>query len=184
MQRIIAIGIMLIGLVGMLGAEDKNATAERLFDSARQVSDIRSSVSKPFRLEAEIKLVRGGAKDGKYLEVWQSPARWRRELTIGEYHYIQVSDPNDDKHSWVVEPSEMAGFGRKTLGFLQLNELEPNSWKVGKVFDRDNHGVQLTCIEAKESVGEKRTICFDRVTKGLQSVRYSSLLSHWQHEYS
>src|SRR5207237_9966667 len=47
-----------------------------------------------------------------------------------------------------------------------------------------NHGVQLTCIEAKESVGEKRTICFDRVTKGLQSVRYSSLLSHWQHEYS
>src|SRR5438477_5176512 len=106
-----------------------------------------------FRLEAEIKLVRGGAKDGKYLEVWQSPARWRRELTIGEYHYIQVSDPNDDKHSWVVEPSEMAGFGRKTLGFLQLNELDANSWKVGKVFDRDNHGVQLTCIEAKESVG-------------------------------
>jgi hypothetical protein len=174
---------MLIGFVGMLGAEDKNATAERLFDSARQVSDIRSSASKPFRLEAQIKLVGGGAKEGEYLEMWQSPTRWRRELTIGDYHYVQVSDPNDEKHSWVIEPSELAGFGRETLGFLLLNELEPNSWKVGKVFDRDKQGVQLTCIETKES-GEKRTLCFDRLTKGLQSVRYSSLLSHWQHEYS
>ena len=182
MQRMIAIGIVLIGIVAILGAENKNATTERLFDSARQVSDFRSS-SKPFRLRAEIKLVRGGTKDGKYVEVWQSPTQWRRELTIGAYKQIQVSDPNDERHSWVIEPSEMAGFGRVTLEFLQLNDLEPNSWKIAKVFDRDNHGLQLTCVETKENIGEKRTICFDKLTKTLRSVKYSSLGPHSLHEY-
>lgn len=176
----IATGIVLIGFVGVLNAEDKNATAGRLFDNARQVSDIRSSASKPFRLEAQIKLVRGGAKEGTYIEVWQSPTRWRRELTIGDYHYIQVSDPNDDKHSWVIEPSEMAGFGRETLGFLQLSVLEASDLKVAKVFDRDKQGVQQACIETKGGL----TICFDRLTKALQSVKFSSLGQQWQDEYS
>ena len=178
MQRMIATGIVLIGVIGVLNAEDKNATAGRLFDDARQVSDIRSSASKPFRLEAQIKLVHGGAKEGRYIEVWQSPTRWRRELTIGDYHLIQVSDPNDDKHSWVIEPSEMAGFGRETLEFLQLSELKESDLKVAKVFDRDKQGVQQACIETKGG----RTICFDRLTKALQSVKLSSLGP--KHEYS
>ena len=180
MQRVIATAIVLIGFVGVLNAEDKNAMAGRLFDNARQLSDIRSSVSKPFRLEAEIKLVRGGAKEGKYIEVWQSPTRWRRELTIGDYHYIQVSDPNDDKHSWVIEPSEMAGFGRETLRFLQLSELEVSDLKVAKVSDRDEQGGHQTCIEIKGG----RTTCFDRLTKALQSVKISSPGPQWEHEYS
>jgi hypothetical protein len=172
--------MVLIGLAGVLDAEDKNATAERLIDNARQVSDIRSFASKPFRLQAEIKLARGPGKEGKYIEVWQSPTLWRRELTIGDYHYIQVSDPNDDKHSWVIEPSEMAGFGRETLGFLQLSELEASDLKVAKVFDRDKQGVQQACIETKGG----RTICFDRLTKALQSVKFSSPGPQWKHEYS
>jgi TonB family protein len=178
--------LVLLLLSGSVFAENKKDEAAKLFQTALKLSDIRTPNSPPFRLEARIvRTDKGQATEGKYLEIWVSTRRWRREVTFGDYHLVQVSDPADEKHSWVVEPKSGLGSGKEMLEFAQLKDLH-QFLNPKRVFQISKNGLQLACVENKgrdEHSGEN-IACLDTGSGALQSVEHSSNGLTWQADYS
>lgn len=172
-------------LAVVLFAEDKKEQAAGLFQNAIKGCDIRTPSSPPFRLEAHItRKEKGKFTEGEYLEVWASPRQWRREITLGDDHFFQVSDPADEKHTWVAEPRRRLGFAREILEFAQFGDLQEENLNPKKVFQVSKNEVHLTCVEIKGEYGGKIVACFDSSTNFLQSVEHSSHGSTLRHEYS
>ncbi len=133
-------------------------------------------------------IYKGQVAEGEYLEVWASPRRWRRELQLGDYHYIGVSDPNDEKVMWVLENKLGFTMAGDFVGLIRLDELrtdfKSNHQKVKRVFDQTK-GSQLRCIESEEDANLKRTFCFDTSTNELRRAETSPRdLSPERTEYS
>lgn len=176
--------LVLLLLTGVLLAEDKKEQAAQLFQTAIKLSDIRTPNSPPFRLEAHItRKGQGTVLEGEYLEIWASPRQWRREVTLGDDHFIQVADATDEKHSWVVEPRTHFGFAKQILDLAELEDLREENANLKKIFPVTKDGLQLTCIESKDEYGGRKIACFDAGTGSLQSVENSSRGTTWRRDY-
>jgi protein TonB len=172
-------------LIGVLLAEDKKEQAAQLFQTAIKLSDIRTPNSPPFRLEAHItRKDQGTVLEGEYLEIWASPRQWRREVTLGDDHFVQVADANDEKHIWVVEPRTHFGFAKQILDLAELEDLREENANPKKLFPVTKDGLQLTCIESKrDEYGGRETTCFDATTGSLHSVEGSPHGPTWRRDY-
>ncbi len=171
--------LVLLLLTGVIVAEDKKEQATRLFQTAIKLSDIRAPNSPPFRLEVHIsRKDKGTILEGEYLEVWASPRQWHREITLGDYHLVQVSDPADEKRGWVVEPRSRLDFGKEILEFAQFGDLREENLDPKKLFRVNKNGTQLTCVEDKDELTDKKVTCFDSSTNLLQSVQFSHGFAH------
>ncbi len=182
MRRLFAIGLILIMFAPAVYAEDKQSEATMMVQSAREISDVRKPGNAPFRLEARLSLSENGAtKTGEYLEIWVSPKQWRREITLPDYHFLEVKDPSDEKHSWVIESPGWIN-PRELLTLLRLTDLDTEEFKVKKVFQKQRDGLNLSCFEAKEGHGSQTT-CFQADSKILQSVEGSYYGTKQHREY-
>lgn len=83
-------------------------TPTEYFNLARQQSELRQDGARPFRLTATFtdRDEKGKTRTGQYSELWVSKDRWKREVTVGDYHeasaniagvyYQLVSSPRMD----------------------------------------------------------------------------------------
>lgn len=177
--------LVLLFLTGVLVAEEKKEQAAQLFQTAIKLSDIRTPNSPPFRLEVHISRDNKGATlEGEYVEVWASPRQWRREITLGDYHLVEVSDASDERHGWVVEPRSRLGFGKQILEFVQFGDLRDGNLDPKKLFRVSKNGTSLTCVEDKDELKDKKITCFDGTTNLLQSVQFSHGFADEYSQYS
>jgi TonB family protein len=177
--------LVLLLLTGVLLAEDKKEQAAQLFQTAIKLSDIRTPNSPPFRLDAHVtRKDKGTVLEGEYLEIWASPRQWRREVTLGDDHFVQVADATDEKHSWVVEPRTHFGFAKQILDLAELEDLREETAHPKKLSPVTKDGLQLTCIESKgDEYGGRKITCFDASTGSLRSVERSSHGPTWRRDY-
>jgi TonB family protein len=77
-----------------LGRNDKEEVdAQALLAKAKELSDIRAEGSPAFRLHASIDFPSAGDPklgQGSYLEIWESPDHWRREVKGVGYEEVSV----------------------------------------------------------------------------------------------
>lgn len=181
--RFIKVGFLVIISSTILLASDQQNEARELFSKARALSELRTPDGQPFRLEAHIhRSENGKVTDGEYVEVWVSPRQWRREIALGDDHYLQIADSADEKHAWVVEPDDHPGFARQIIELAASGDLDEENLKAPKVHDK--RGAPVICVENKGEFEGKVSTCFDRNTNALQSTESSSHGYRTRHLYS
>lgn len=87
----------------------ENKTPAEWFQRASEQMNIRMPGASPFHMKVAFHAFPGdellGSKqkpqiltgDGTYDEIWLAPHLWRREVTLGSYHAIEVESPNGRK---------------------------------------------------------------------------------------
>lgn len=87
--------------VNLLPAQAEPSNAGGWFQRADDITNIRLPGAAPFHLKATFRAGPGldfakpgkstiVAGDGTYDETWVSPEQWRREITLGSYHAVEV----------------------------------------------------------------------------------------------
>lgn len=181
--RLIGLGLLVIISSTILLASDQQNEARELFSKARALSELRIPDGQPFRLEAHIRRSENGkVTDGEYVEVWVSPRQWRREIALGDDHYLQIADAGDEKHAWVVEPDDHPGFARQIIELADFGDLDEENLKAPKVHDK--RSAPVICVENKGEFDGKVSTCFDRNTNALQYAESSSHGYKTRHSYS
>lgn len=71
-------------------------SGELVLDHARQISDLRTPGSPPFRLTATFSFIAKNLDtiQGSYTETWISDTQWRRDTIVGDAHRIEVHNGN------------------------------------------------------------------------------------------
>jgi hypothetical protein len=182
LRCLFSIGLIPIMFAPAIHASDKQSEATIMVQSARALSDIRKSGNAPFRLEAHLRLAENGTtKTGEYVEIGVSPKHWRREITLPDYHFLEIKDPSDEKYSWVTESRGWTN-PKELLTLVRLTDLDSEQFTVKKIFQKQLDGLNLSCFEAKEDHGSQTT-CFQADKKLLRSVESSIYGTKLRREY-
>lgn len=112
MRQALTLSIFIIGLTPALCAQttasEPNAPGDWLRRAAEQM-DLRSLGATPFHMKVTfhawpgIEMLRPGESPeiitgtGTYEESWVSPHQWRREVTLADYHSVEVESPSGRK---------------------------------------------------------------------------------------
>jgi len=129
--------------------DDQEKQAQSLLGQARELTDIRSSGSHPFRLIASVQLFDGkaSAAQGMYTLMWESPAVWRDEIKFADYSEIRVAavDKLLVSRTPRVLPLEIFRLFA-LLDFPQVLHPAPNA-RFGKVKERTRNGAHERTVE-------------------------------------
>ena len=178
-------------------------TALDYFRRADDLTNIRMPGSAPFRLRAtfhaypgydftkagESPIVTG---DGVYEETWLAPNQWRREVTLGSYHAVEVRAGGVRKFqaSSDYEPSRVIMFLRGLLDPMPRYLLEPAieerhlHWKVEHLTAGSLPYVHISFTDydrgALASIPCPRS--YDFLPKGMlvRGSDYNGLVTTWQ----
>jgi TonB family protein len=143
-----------------LHAENKNREAATLIERAKQLSDIRSEASQPFKLEAKFtNFAKDPPEEGTYTEIWVSRGQWRRETVIGGVSHAAVANGRklwgrDDDLQGMQNSSEVQAFA-------SLSFLEPRSFEPDKIQDQSTGSAARCVISMPNAQGAKSALCFD-----------------------
>lgn len=159
-RLILAVGFaVLLSPVSIAG--NKQEEGENLIRRAEQVSNIRSSDARSFRLKASFTLLGNGAAagEGTYTEIWVSHGRWRRETVLGTFHRTELGG---EKTRWTLDTTEEIPGNAGQLGALmgQL-DVRQEHIKVAAIRDQTVEGVQARCVELKGTSFGNETLCID-----------------------
>jgi hypothetical protein len=200
---------MLILPFGSSGTDTRQAplaeptTALAYFRRADDLTNIRMPESAPFRLRARFHAYPGYdftkagqspivTGDGTYEETWLAPNQWRREITLGSYHAVEVRAGGVRKFqaSSDYEPSRVIMFLRGLLDPMPRYLLEPEieerhlHWKVEHLTAGSLSYVHIgfTDYARVSSVSIPCPRSYDFVLKGMlfRASDYNGLVTTWQ----
>jgi protein TonB len=147
---------------------DVQKHVEALIETARQLSDIRSPTSSPFRLSATFTFA-GDALEtlsGAYTEVWVSKSQWRREIDVGTSQQIEVAA---SAKYWIIDKPE--DFTEKAKQLPALMDVVPGGLtklEFESVSDRNEENIEALCAVTKMgSRHERHAYCFEKKTGAL-----------------
>jgi len=133
------------------------STGEALLDRARQLSDIRTPGSSPFRLEATFSFIDKNLDTihGTYLETWLSESEWRRETIVADSHRIEV---RNGAKSWLANGGPQ--FPMQALRAARMFAPFPNAapLDIDSVTDRPN----LQCVLLRLDATARQAFCIDK----------------------
>jgi hypothetical protein len=145
-------------------AQDIQARAEELLQHARQLSDIRSPNSRPFRLKALFSFIGDDLEtvQGTYDEIWISNSRWRRDTTIGNLHKIEIGGP--DK-VWVHYPDGYPVKADKLPALMAILPPASSQFEFTNLDERAFGYFVAQCAYSRPYTEETQFVfCFDRKT--------------------
>ena len=102
-----------------------NAAAKALIAKAVSATDIETSASPPFRMEAriQVQLGQGQPEKGKLVWIWTPLGWWHNELTLSNYRSVEISG---GKHAWITStlnylpfPAYLTEQALNVVGWLQ-----------------------------------------------------------------
>jgi TonB family protein len=160
-QTLFSIAASLLLLAGVSFAADSKAAGERLFQSARQASDIRTDGAPPFRIEGSIRIIPkapGQETTGRYTEIWHSQTKWRSEVETSSFHRVEIGGVG---RKWRVD----TGTDRPDTAFsgdltLLFSRIDP---KITGTSERKVGDTPATCVKLKTE-WSKDLACFDPQT--------------------
>jgi TonB family protein len=160
-----ALGVVLALTVHLaFGSAGKEQTeGMTLIERASQLSDIRGSSARPFRLKAAFKQFGDGAKteEGTYTEIWLGRGQWRRDIAVGDFSRTEV---DDNGNRWVDGAEEFPGRAGEVAGLLDVTNIYSPVMKVEGVRDADIQGTKAQCVDTKEGGEQNDVLCFDAGT--------------------
>jgi TonB family protein len=147
-------------------AEDIQKAAEAMLDQARQLSDIRSSNSPAFRLNATFSFIGRDLEtlQGTYTEVWISNSQWRRETIVGNFRRVEIGGAT---RRWLIDGGN--DFPKEAERLPTLVEMFP-SRTVNFDFESMTMPDSKTQCAITKAAGEKHqrhAFCFDKESKVL-----------------
>jgi hypothetical protein len=149
---------------------EKSPSVELL--NAAKLADARAG-DRSFKVSAVIKLMQGMTQaEGTFQLVWNSPTRWREELSFPNFHQIRVGAPNGvwekrDPYFLSLRMWQLI----QALGFYGRFELS-NEESAGKIKRIKKQGLELRCIEIKRNSYPVDEFCFHEETAQLLSEHY------------
>jgi hypothetical protein len=149
---------------------EKSPSVELL--NAAKLADARAG-DRGFKISAVIKLMQGMTQaEGTYQLVWDSPTRWREELSFPDFHQIRVSAPGGvwEKREPYFLSLRMWQL-MQALGFYGRFELS-NEESAGKIKRTKKQGSDLRCVEIKRNSYPVDEFCFHEDTAQLLSEHY------------
>ena len=153
--------ITLVMLVGIAFAESDKASVERMFQSARQMSDIRANGAPSFRLEGNLRIIPkapGQETTGRYTEIWLSQTKWRREVETSSFHRVEIGGAN---RKWLVDTGTG---GPDTVFHSDLTLLfSPANPKITGIAERKLDETAATCVKSRTG-WSKNVDCLDDQT--------------------
>lgn len=104
--------LVVLLLVTLSSARDRQEDAEALLKRAQEATDIRSDTSKPFRLRARFHFageLSSERAEVEYEEMWRSADQWRREMSSPDFEQVEVGgkDKRWVLHDLAAEPARM-----------------------------------------------------------------------------
>jgi TonB family protein len=158
-----------------LASKEDSVSPETLITQARKLHEIWTAGTPPMVMRAQIQVFngKGGVTPGQYIVNWDSPVRWREELTFPNYERLRVHDANG---YW-----QKSGLNFQPEIIFQIDSMLLNSKSVlkigakrflGKVKSRDKDGARQGCTEVKSKTGTDWILCFEEASGNLVSVEY------------
>lgn len=142
--------------------------AEALIGAARQLSDIRSSASAPFRLSATFTFVADTLEtvNGTYTEVWISKSQWRRAIDIGASQQIEVASSGK---LWILDkPEDFPEKAKLVVGMMRVVPGGLEKLDFESIAEHAGENPPTVCAISKEgSAHEKHAYCFEKKSGAL-----------------
>jgi hypothetical protein len=133
----------------MKATSDEAAEAQRLLQQAEELTNIRSSGGRSFRLAARVQMYDGKdlAAEGMYNLAWESPTAWRDEIKFADYSQVRVAmlDKLFISRNPPVLPLEIFRL-LELLDFPQVLHPSPNA-KPSKVKEKTRNGSRERTID-------------------------------------
>jgi hypothetical protein len=184
--------LFLGGAAAVVLPKEKHAEeAETLFERARTLSEIEVEGGSPFRLEALVYVrVAEGVAEGHYVRVWQSPHRWRDELTFPRYSQVRVDTESAmwRRRNTNHQPLPVVQFFQGLS--LSMPREEWKGWRL-TIAGRQEESNAVNCVKHRFSppmmllVSTTREWCFDSASGLLARQTWSDWDTTWEYlEYA
>jgi TonB family protein len=151
--------------------------ATDLVPRALKQENLFATESPSLNFHARIDVAFKGSKvaTGDYTKLWVSPAQWREEISLANFHRIRVGQANGywQKRDLDYQPEAIFQIDR-LLNLKSVLELSANE-TVGKASTQNEGGTVLTCMEVNRGEKPVRKLCFDQAQGVLVSVTYLTL---------
>jgi TonB family protein len=152
--------------------------AESLVKTIQAVTNLRAADAKPFEMNVSFTAQVKNMEDGHFTLKWAKSNLWSEEVTLGQYHEMDVR-----KGDTLYVSRNLPFTSLRVTELKELLEIDPLSariakfWDVGKVKERTRNGVRLECIEfhlrrGLHSSTSSRELCVDPSSKAPLSEEY------------
>lgn len=173
-RPVAVLALFLFTICGAVPAAEDSGDAAQLFLKAAEQSDIRTSGSTSFELDAKLEVFVGGKpNEGAYRMVWASPDRWREQVDLPGYRRIKGSE---EKGGWLArnldhEVIPVANLDA-VLDFPNRLRRAAASKQPGKISTKEKSGLGLNCSRWEPAYLDKEDFCFQQEDGTLHSEAF------------
>lgn len=205
MRRTVLFALLILALSALAAAQSDVPAAEpqtptAWFRRADDLTNLRLPGSAPFHMKVVFHALPGMefrqpgepgvlTGDGSYEETWLSPDQWRREITFGDWHAIEVRSHGVRKIQEVsdYEPSRVLMLLTALLNPIPRDLVSPEiesarpKWKLRRVTVGGTELVRLSYTRHSDKLPASTE--YDLAPNGLpRSVTVAGLLTSWQND--
>lgn len=157
-----------------LAAQDIAPTTNDLLARALQLEDLRVAGLPPldFRAQLEVTVADGKTASGDYSLQWVSPSQAKEEISFANFQRVRLLTANGYWQNRNLEYQPEVIFQIDTL--LELKSVLKLGFgeTLGKVREKKQGAVRLSCVEKKQAGTRKQELCFDPSNGTLLSVEF------------
>ena len=157
--------------------DDKTQEGAALVARAVEISNIPADHATPFTLTATFRVIGSVPEEvGTYSETWISSDQWRREITLGKFHRLEVAN---GRKKWLIDQDQNPRYFGETINVLEMSGPEKNIRAKG-LDNKQLNGIQANCVHLEE-LSLTRAYCIDQERGTLltsESLQRIGITSH------
>jgi TonB family protein len=144
------------------GAQDSRSELAKLFDAAREQSNLRGQSEAAFRLAGDIRIWtdKKHPARGKYLLIWTPATKWKEQIVFKDYSRTRIGE---GKQFWQIRSTDyefpLAFDLDSLLDFRKGLNLQPLD-QLSRAPSEKVNDVEAQCVNSVSAVGFARTFCF------------------------